>query len=151
MRKVYDSVLSIDEVVSRLREKTVPFSVNPFKASPWDWALRGNFDGTYTIEKNVQGRLLYACARLRIQPLSQGTHLIFETSGGGIPGLFCLIWLIISPILAYWSVRKGNDAESTVFGIILMVLFSLSCTLGGWHKEKELIDFFESDILGIEK
>lgn len=153
MRKEYDSSMTFNEVVFRLRDKTVPYSVNPFKAllGVGEWALRENFDGTYSIEKSVQGRALFTYATLKIQPLGQGTHLILETSGMGIPGLFCLIWLIVSPILAYWSVRNGASVGYTIFIILFAFVFSLLCTLGGWYKEKDLIDFFESDILGIKK
>lgn len=152
MKKEYDSALSIDEVVSRIREKTVPFSMNPFKASLGDWARRENLDGSYTIEQSVQGRGLYTYATLKIQPMSQGTHLIFKVNPGWvIPCFLGLILSVMSLILAHRSPRNGNGVNNAAFGIIFSVCFLLPCTLLGWYKEKELIDFFESDILGIKK
>lgn len=153
MKKEYDSAMTIDEVVARIREKTVPWSMRPFKS--WQdgfWARRENFDGTLTIEKNISKYTRAAYITLKILPVVQGTHLILKTSAEW--KIFCFssfIWISVSPIMVYHSVKNGGSTGFALFGIIFLPLVFLLYALLSWLEEKELIDFFETDILGIKK
>ena len=64
---------------------------------------------------------------------------------------FAIAFLGLLPILVYKAERDYGRGRVAIFGYGFFILFLLGCAIWSWHEEKELIAFFESDILGIKK
>lgn len=148
--KEYDSAMTPEEVVARLKEKTVPVR---FKLFPMgDWELRHHLDGTLGIGKDSSGRGVYASASLQIWQTNRGSHIVMKIGSSRMIDLFFAIaFLGLLPILVYKAERDYGRGRVAIFGYGFFILFLLGCAIWSWHEEKELIAFFESDILGIKK
>lgn len=144
-KKEYDSPLPREELIAKLRKRTVPYRL--FKLGRYDWELKEYEDGTFRATKS-HGKY-WAEVRFQLDTAEYGTHITAEY-GDGRPSFalimfFFVAMLILTADAIYELGIKGLIVLPVGVGLFLIgVLYDRAY-------EKEAIEWLETDVLGIKK
>lgn len=147
-KKEYDSPLPREEMVAQLRAKTKPFRL--FRLNRDGWGLKEYEDGSFRVLEDTHARYP-AHAILQFEATKYGTHIIAEYSEDDM--LFWFVTLLLSIVAVPICIAIGVNIGKMII-LVGPVFFGGTSLLNFLYcraHKRELIKWFEADILGIKR